>query len=87
LTWWLLSFLDIAQQLLERSMGRSSAVRSGFLDFIRDKWDSLGSSQEKKRHSIRSLAKALNLRGGVTLLDSLHAPAVVEMLEQEFESF
>lgn len=79
----LLSYLDIAQQLLERNMGRAPGVRVAFLDFIRLNSDRLGNSSERRRACIRRLAKALNLRGGVTLLDSLDSEEVAALLDVE----
>jgi hypothetical protein len=79
----LLSFLDIAQQVLERNMGRAPQIRIGFLDFLRQNRDRLGASAEQRRRRIRDLAKALNLRGGVMILDSLSITEVEEILEEE----
>lgn len=79
----LLSSLDIAQQVLERNMGRAQPVRTGFLDFLRENPGRLGSSSGQKRESVRRLAKALNLRGGVTLLDCLDAQEVMAVLDGE----
>ena len=79
----LLSYLDIAQQLLERNMGRAPHVRTGFLDFLRVNGGRLGATAERRRKSIRDLAKMLNLRGGVTLLDCLGKTDVVAMLDAE----
>lgn len=81
----LLSYLDIAQQLLERNMGRAQVIRTGFLDFIRTNDDRLGVSAGQKRTSIRDLAKLLNLRGGMTLLDCLTTDEVVSILDAELE--
>lgn len=79
----LLSYLDIAQQVLERSMGRAVAVRSGFLEYIAENKDRLGKSAGERRHRIRELAKVLNLRGGVTLLDTLSSDGIGDLLEIE----
>ena len=79
----LLSYLDIAQQVLERNMGRAKQVRVAFLDFIQLNPDRLGTSAERRRNCIRRLAKALNLRGGVTLLDSLDEDDVTALLDAE----
>jgi hypothetical protein len=81
----LLSFLDIAQQLLERNMGRALEVRTSFLDFIRQKTDELGASSGQRRRRIRDMAKLLNLRGGVTLLDCLARDEITAMLENELQ--
>jgi len=79
----LLSYLDIAQQVLERNMGRAPQVRTGFLDFIRENQTRLGSSAGQRRRRIRDLAKVLNLRGGVTLLDSLNLDEIQSILDAE----
>ena len=79
----LLSSLDIAQQLLERNMGRAPAVRTAFLDFLRKNAGNLGTSSEQRRNRIRTLAKSLNLRGGFTLLDCLTAADVEAILSNE----
>lgn len=79
----LLSSLDIAQQLLERNMGRAPAVRTAFLDFLRKNSGNLGTSSEQRRNRIRTLAKSLNLRGGFTLLDCLTATDVEGILSNE----
>lgn len=84
LTGVLLSRLDITQQLLERNFGRIASVTNGFLEFLlRNKNRLLGAGDEK-RVRIRELAKHLNLRGGITLLDSFDKSGVIELLENEF---
>ena len=76
----LLSALDIAQQLLERNFGRATEVRTGFLEYLRDRADTLGDSGRQKREHIRYLAKQLNLRGGLSLLDTLDRPGIIDLL-------
>lgn len=83
LTGVLLSYLDIAQQVLERNMGRAQSIRVGFLDFLRENWDELGSSAGLRRRRIRDLAKSLNLLGGVVLLDCLTTSDVRAILSEE----
>ncbi|HUR52769.1 MAG TPA: DUF6339 family protein [Gemmataceae bacterium] len=83
LTGVLLSSLDIAQQVLERNMGRARHVRTAFLDFIRTNGGRLGTSAGQRRARIRRLAKALNLRGGVTLLDCLNSTDIAGLLDAE----
>ena len=78
----LLSYLDIAQQLLERNMGRAANLRTCFLDYIRTKGDRLGNTASQRRDRIREMAKLLNLRGGVTLLDCLGTVELVAILEE-----
>ena len=80
----LLSYLDIAKVLLEVNMGRAPHVRTGFLDFIRTNGDRLGNGG-RKRDRIRGLAKMLNMRGGVTLLDCLDQNEVTAMLDEEMQ--
>lgn len=79
----LLSYLDIAKVLLETNMGRAPHVRTGFLDFLRNNGARLGGSAEQRRKRIRDLAKLLNLRGGITLLDCLTKEEVTAMLDEE----
>jgi hypothetical protein len=79
----LLSSLDITQQILERNLGRAPAVLHGFLEFLRIQGDKLLSGGDKNRERIRRLAKFLNLRGGVTVLDCLSESEVVAMLYHE----
>lgn len=81
----LLSYLDIAQQLLERNMGRAPRVRTTFLDFIRKNADRLGASAGQRRTRIRDMAKLLNLRGGVTLLDCLTRGELAAILDEELQ--
>jgi hypothetical protein len=85
LTGVLLSYLDIAQQLLERNMGRASTLRACFLDYIRVKGDKLGDTASKRRERIREMARILNLRGGVTLLDCLGTAEIVSILDEELQ--
>ncbi len=82
----LLSSLDIAKNLLERNMGRASGVRIGFLDYLRKNEATLGASAGQRRDQIRALAKQLNLRGGVTLLDCLSSADVETILANEQNS-
>ena len=82
----LLSSLDIAKLLLEVNMGRAPHVRTAFLDFLRLNADRLGTSSEQRRTRIRTLAKSLNLRGGVTLLDCLETGDICDLLNHELSS-
>jgi len=75
----LLSSLDITQQILERSLGRSPPVLRGFLEFLRTRQELL-SGGDKNRTRIRQLAKFLNVSGGVTVLDYLSESEIVAML-------
>ncbi len=81
LTETLLSTLDITQQVLERSLGRSRNILFGFLEFLfqcRENGISL------KREQIREIAKKLNMTGGVTLLDTLTAMEISLLLREGF---
>ena len=82
----LLSYLDIAKNLLERNLGRADGVRTGFLDFLRKNKDRLGTSAQQQRDRIRSLIKILNLRGGFTILDCLSATDVEAILDAELST-
>lgn len=79
----LLSYLDIASSLLERSIGRAPGVRVGFLDFLRKNASSLGASAGERRDRIRAFAKSLNLRGGFTLVDCFSAADIEGILATE----
>ena len=78
----LLSTLDITQQVLERSLGRSRGILFGFLEFlfqIREEGIAL------KREQIREMAKRLNMTGGVTLLDTLTAKEISALLREDLQ--
>lgn len=79
----LLSYLDIAKVLLEVNMGRAPAVRTGFLDCLRNNQARLGTTSEQRRGRIRALAKSLNLLGGFTLLDCLSTADVETILAEQ----
>lgn len=81
----LLSRLDIAKNILERSLGRSRVVLIGFLDFLRQNGSRLLIGGERSRSEIRILSRLLNLLGGVNLLDALTEEQVVSLLNQELE--
>ena len=81
----LLSRLDIAQQILERSIGRSRAILIGFLEFLNKNSDRLLASGQASRYEIRALAKSLNLAGGVSMLDALAESQIIELLERELD--
>jgi hypothetical protein len=76
----LLSYLDIAQTLLERNLGRSPQLRTAFLEYLRDHYEELGENSSQRRDHTRYLAIQLNLRGGMTLLDSLDEERVTSLL-------
>ena len=76
LTGVLLSSLDITQQILERSIGRCRSVLVAFLEFLLQN-PRLLEGGDFNREVIRSLAKSLNLFGGVAVLDTL-APSLLK---------
>jgi hypothetical protein len=85
LTGVLLSKLDIAQQLLERNLGRIPTLNHAFLDYLlRNKQECLDNG-EKSRVLVRRLAKALNFHGGVCVLDCISNQQLVAVLDQEKE--
>lgn len=81
----LLRNLDITQQILERSMGRSRVVLVAFLEFLLENPELLESGGDATRAKIRALAKALNVYGGVALLDCLPTAAIKAHLAKELE--
>ncbi len=84
LTGVLFSTLDIAQQILERGMGRAPGVLHGFLEFLLNHNAELLTGGDLNRARIRQLAKFLNMHGGVCLLDALSKAQVMDLLEAEF---
>ncbi len=56
------------------------------MGFPRLNADRLGASSEQRRTRIRTLAKSLNLRGGVTLLDCLETCDTCDLLNHELSS-
>jgi hypothetical protein len=85
LTGVLLSTLDITQQILERNMGRGPEILSGFLEFLLQNKAELLTGGDQNRTRIRTLAKYLNMYGGVCLLDCLSQTDIIRILSQEFE--
>lgn len=80
----LLSQLDIAQQILERSLGRNRDILHAFLAFLLAHPEL--SKGDKARETIRALAKRLNLQGGLCVLDSLDRSDIRQWLEEELSS-
>jgi hypothetical protein len=79
----LLTNLDIAQQLLERNFGRIPTLTRTFLDYLlRCRRECLDGGDSSRR-LVRRLAKALNLHGGVCLLDCMTADQIVAFLDRE----
>jgi Family of unknown function (DUF6339) len=81
----LLSRLDIAATVLERSLGRSPAVLTGFLDFLRLNGQRLLTGGDRSRAEIRALAKALNLYGGLNLLDTHSEESIISFLSARLD--
>lgn len=84
LTGVLFSTLDIAQQILERGMGRAPAVLHGFLEFLLKYNTELLTGGDANRARIRMLAKFLNMHGGVCILDCLSKAEVMDLLDAEY---
>ncbi len=84
LTGVLFSRLDIAQQILERNMGRAQAILHGFLEFLLAHSAELLVPGDLSRARIRRLAKFLNMHGGVCILDCISKAAVMDLLEVEY---
>lgn len=85
LTHIVLNSLDITQQVLENNFGRIRPLTTAFLEFLRDHEDELLGSGDAKRQRVRRLAKHINLRGGVCVLDCLPDVEVTSTLESELE--
>jgi hypothetical protein len=81
----LLYTLDITQQILERNMGRSPVILTGFLEFLLQNKGQLLTGGDRNRDRIRKLAKGLNLYGGVCILDSLSQMDILKILGTEFQ--
>jgi hypothetical protein len=80
LTGILLKQLDIAQQILERSLGRNRDILHSFLIYLLDHSDL--TEGDKGRSAIRAIAKRLNLRGGVCVLDELGKAEIRRFLDE-----
>jgi len=70
--------------MLERNLGRAQAVLHGFLEFLLRHSKELLSGGDTNRHRIRKLAKFLNMRGGVCILDCLSKAEIMDLLEAEY---
>jgi hypothetical protein len=80
LTGVLLKQLDIAQQILERSLGRNRHILHSFLTYLFDHQEL--TEGDKGRATIRAIAKRLNLRGGVCVLDELEKSEIRQFLDE-----
>ncbi|MEI8213515.1 MAG: DUF6339 family protein [Planctomycetota bacterium] len=83
----ILSKLDITQQLLERSYGRSRKFVQAVLRFIEQNAEECLNEGQTSRDRIRHLAKQLSLRSGVTILDSMPENNLHEFLAGELSRF
>jgi hypothetical protein len=79
----LLSRLDIYKNLLERNFGRAATVSRTFLEFLLLNKEECLSSGEKARQLVRDLSKAVNLHGGVCMLDCKTNTALMDFLNRE----
>jgi hypothetical protein len=79
----LLSRLDIYKNLLERNFGRAASVSRTFLEFLLLNKEECLSSGEKARQLVRDLSKAVNLHGGVCVLDCKTNTALMDFLNRE----
>jgi hypothetical protein len=85
LTGVLFSTLDVTQTILERGLGRAPNILAGFLDFLLVHRNELLTGGNVNRERIRGLAKFLNLRGGVCVLDCLSKADVIAWLEAQYQ--
>jgi hypothetical protein len=81
----LFSSLDLLKNLLERNFGRSPAVTRAFLEFVRRNEDICLRRGTRSRNLIRDLSRAINMHGGMCLLDSKAIPAIIDFLSREAE--
>jgi len=79
----LLSSLDIYKNLLERNFGRAMGVTRSFLEFLLLNKEECLCSGDKARNLVRDLSKAVNLHGGICVLDSKTNTALVDFLNRE----
>lgn len=87
LTHVLFSKLDIEKNLLEHNYGRSPRVIKTFLEFLLANKDECISNGTASREIVRHLAKAVNLRGGVCLLDCMNVTDLTGFLSHEKNKF
>ncbi len=83
----MLSRLDIAQQLLERNLGRVRPLVRGFLKFVNENREKCLGDGEASRQRIRYLAGCLHQRSGVSLLDALAHAELKQFLTDELDRF
>ena len=83
----ILSKLDITQQLLERSYGRSRKFVQATMRFIEENADECLHDGQTSRDRVRHLAKQLFRRSGVTILDSMPESNLHDFLAEELKRF
>lgn len=71
---------DVAQNLLERSLGRSRRVTKAILEVILDR-ESAGKEVDRERY--RGMLKHLNRLGGVTILDALAQDDIADIVREQ----
>ena len=75
--------LDIFKNLLERNFGRATTVTRTFLEFLLLNEEECLSSGDKARRLVRDLSRAVNLQGGICVLDSKPSTALMDFLNRE----
>jgi hypothetical protein len=80
-----MSRTDIATGLLERSMGKNRNILCSFVEFLRDHMDEIeevwsGSGGPGK--AIQHMARELNRRGGVVVLDAIGRGGIHDIMRQ-----
>jgi len=83
----ILSRLDIAQQLLERNLGRIRPLVRGFLQFVVENRELCLDAGDTSRKRIRYLAGCLHQRSGVCVLDALSKPELQRFLSEELNRY
>ena len=86
LTGILLSQLDIAQGLLERSWGRNRHVLHGYLEFLALNPE-LRKGNEENRRRTRYLYKSLTLEGGINILDVRSKEEITDFLTNRYKEY
>jgi hypothetical protein len=83
LTHVLLKTLDITASILERNLGKNRLVRTTVLDFLQEHKRVFLQKGEKSKNAVRSLVKALNLRGGSAILDAMPQSSLQKFLSNQ----
>lgn len=86
LTGILLSQLDIAQGLLERSWGRNRNILHGYLEFLAANPE-LKQGNEENRKRTRYLYKSLTLEGGINILDVRSKEEIIDFLAERYKAY